>query len=533
MKALLARVLPPRPLILPAVISGILVTMAFPTVALGMLVLVALVPLFAAVLRHRPDRGAAFRTGFFFGFVCFLSMLWWVAALIPSADVTIPGLMTPALLLLVLYLSLYPACFLFVASVTTRFRRPAFLVLAPALWVLLEALRSRGELAFPWGALGYALSYTPPMIQAATLGGVPLLTLLVVGVNALIAGAMDARSLRSRSALGGAALLVLLVTWAAGARSVSRYDDGDAPRLRAAVVQPDVDLEIKWKAEYRDSTLRLIERLVLESALEDVDLIVFPETSAPVYIHAMRSDSRRYRDTLSGLARELGTPLFIGFLDHRSDGPGGEVNVYNASGVFRSDGALDVYEKNHLLPFGEALPGSRRWRWLRKIDFGQANFEPGHERGPVDTGPVSITPLICFESVFPYLCARGVAQGSQLFVNITNDGWFGNTPGPFQHAQMSILRAVEFRRYLLRSANTGVSMVVAPTGRITSRIGLFEQGILVEDVAALSGRTFYARHGDVPCLSACLLFAGLGTLLGRLRRSPRPGETAMMQERSS
>jgi len=528
MKAFLARLLPPRPLIVPAAASGILVTMAFPTASVGALVFVALVPLLSAALRHRPSRREAFRTGFFFGFVCYLSMMWWVAALIPSADVTIPGLMTPALLLLVLYLSVYSALFMFLAGAITRFRLSAFVVAAPGLWVLLEALRSRGELAFPWGSLGYALSYTPPLVQGAAVGGLPLLSLTVVLVNVVLAAALVSRGMRARAGFGGVALLVLVGTWMGGTRAISSFDEGAAPRLRAAVVQPNVDLAVKWKPEYRDSTLRLIERLVFESALQNAGLIVFPETSAPVYMGGQRPDSKRYRETLGTLSGELGIPIFIGFLDHRYDGPDGALNIYNASGVFRTDGVLDKYEKNHLLPFGEALPGSRRWRWLRKIDFGQANFQQGHARGPVDTGPVSITPLICFESVFPYLCARGVGDGSEMLVNITNDGWFGDTPGPFQHAQMSILRAVEFRRYLLRSANTGVSMVVSPTGEIVSRIGLFEEGILVEDVAVLTGDTFYARHGDLPWLIACALLVGVAAVVGRSPRSPDVGIQAMM-----
>ena len=127
------------------------------------------------------------------------------------------------------------------------------------------------------------------------------------------------------------------------------------------------------------------------------------------------------------------------------------------------------------------------------------------------TPVTSFTPLICFEGVFPYLCRNGVEGGSQLLVNITNDGWFGDTPGPFQHAQMSILRAVEFRRYLVRSANTGVSMLVDPAGRVVSSIGMDVPGILTVEVAPLDGRTFYSRHGDLPVLlfSVFLVIVGL------------------------
>jgi apolipoprotein N-acyltransferase len=134
---------------------------------------------------------------------------------------------------------------------------------------------------------------------------------------------------------------------------------------------------------------------------------------------------------------------------------------------------------------------------------------------------VTFTPLICFESVFPELCREGVRAGSELFVNITNDGWFGDTPGPYQHAQMCVARAVEFRRYLVRSANSGISMVVTPAGEVRESMGLDQPGVLTSDVLLLSGETFYARFGDAPLLGACaLVLAGAGIAVRRR------GETA-------
>jgi len=209
----------------------------------------------------------------------------------------------------------------------------------------------------------------------------------------------------------------------------------------------------------------------------------------------------------------------VGFLDHRYDGPRHELNVYNSSGLILPNGTIEKYDKRHLLPFGEALPLARRYRAIRKIDFGQANFEPGPRRAPLTADGIAMTPLICFEAVFPYLCRQGVEEGSRLLVNITNDGWFGDTPGPYQHAQMSILRAVEFRRYLVRSANSGVSMVVAPTGEIVSQLDLYRAGVLVTDIQLLSGRTFYERHGDMPLLAGCLVLVLLGGLAGRRSRA--------------
>jgi apolipoprotein N-acyltransferase len=507
------RILPPLPLVLPAMLSVGLVTLCFPVASLGPISFLALAPLFVAVLRHRPGRRDAFRAGFLMGSTCFVTMLWWIVKLIPSADVTIPWLMTPALLLLVLYLSLYPAFHLLVLAAVTRWRRGAFVLAAPAVWAAFEVARSRGELAFPWGVIGYSLSDHPALIQTAEIWGVYGLSFLVVLVNALVATAALSGGPRARAGGGLLAGVVAAAILLQGGARVDGERARPGERLRVAIAQPNIDLAIKWKPEFADSSFNQIERQSILAREAGAGLVVFPETCAPMYIE----NAPREKARLQGLAQALQMPIYLGFLDHRHDGPGRALNIYNSSGVFRSDGAVEKYDKRHLLPFGEALPLSTRLRWLRKVQFGQANFEPGPPRAPLDTGPARITPLICFESVFPELCRDGVRDGSELFVNITNDGWFGDTPGPYQHAQMSILRAVEFRRYLVRSANSGVSMVVSPAGEVTHRIGLYEEAVLTVDVALLSGETWYARHGDAPLVVGAGLLTALAALLARRR----------------
>ena len=432
--------------------------------------------------------------------------------------------MVPALMLLAAYLAVFPAAWCVLVAAAGRWRPVPTVVAAAAAGALVEWVRSIGPLGFPWGAPAYALVTTPSLAQGAVLGGAPLLDAAVYAVAALGAAAVVGATARERGrvrraaiplAIAGAAVAAMAT---GGSRAMSRALQPDAPALRVAVVQPDVDLALKWKASFRDSTLRLVTRLDLEAVASGAQFVVFPETCAPVYLR----DAPEWRVRLAGLARRSGVPIYIGFLDWRRDGPGGEINVYNASGVFRADGTLDTYDKVHLLPFGEALPGSSRWRWLKRIEFGQANFDPGRPRPPLDAGPVRFTPLICFESVFPGPCADGVRRGAHLLVNITNDGWFGRTPGPWQHARMAVLRSIEFRRWLVRSANTGVSMVVAPDGTIRAMHGLFEPAILLETVRLRRDVTPYARHGDAPVVYTALLFlllSGLGARWGMGRYS--------------
>jgi apolipoprotein N-acyltransferase len=509
------RILPPLPLIIPSVLSGALVTLCFPTVSLGPVSFLGLAPLFVAVLRHRPGRRDAFRAGFLMGATWFVGMLWWIVKLIPSADVTIPWLMTPALILLVLYLSLYPAFHLLVLSALTRWRLPAFIVAAPATWALFEVVRSRGELAFPWGLLGYTLSDHPSLLQTADVWGVYGLSFVIVLVSALIAGVVVAKGPQGRALCGVLACAIIAGIHLYGDAKLERVRALKGEPLRVAIAQPNIDLAIKWKPEFRDSSFAQIDRQTIVADRENADFVVFPETCAPMFIE----NSPGHRSRLLGLARWLDLPIFVGFLDHRYDGPNRSLNIYNSAGVFRTDGTVEKYDKRHLLPFGEALPLATRWRWLRKIEFGQANFQPGPPRAPLDAGTVRFTPLICFESVFPELCREGVRAGTELFVNITNDGWFGDTPGPYQHAQMCIARAVEFRRYLVRSANSGVSMVVTPAGEVGGIIDLYQADVLSTDIARLSGTTLYARAGDLPLVAACALILGALAALASRRRA--------------
>ena len=507
------RVLPPVPLLIPSVLSGALTTLCFPTVSLGPVSLLAMSPLFWALLHEKPHPRDAFRAGFLFGITCYVGMLWWIVKLIPSADVTIPWLMTPALLLLVLYLSLYPAFHLLVVAHASRWRTVPFVLAAPSVWVLFEFARSHGELAFPWGLLGYTLSYHPSLLQTAEWWGVFGLSFVIVLINALVAGMLAAHGPRARALCAMCACALAASLYIYGDKRVEAVDQMAGDSVRVAIAQPNIDLAIKWKPEFKDSSFAQINRQAKIAHDQKAQMVIFPETCAPMFIE----NSPTHRAELLGEARWLELPIYVGFLDHTFTGPKKDLDIYNSSGVFRTDGTLQKYAKRHLLPFGEALPLSTRFRWIRKIDFGQANFRPGPDSEPLDAGPVRFTPLICFESVFPELCREGVKHGTQLFVNITNDGWFGNTPGPYQHAQMCIARAVEFRRYLVRSANSGVSMVVTPSGEISHEIPLNKTDVMTVPVVKLSGLTFYARHGDMPLLVACVLCL-LGALLASRRR---------------
>jgi apolipoprotein N-acyltransferase len=511
MRGSLSKWFPPPVAALSAVSSGLLLAAAFPPLSIGPLSVVALVPLFVALQRAEDAPRMFFKTGYVFGVVFFAAHLWWVVRLSPASSITVPWLMAPAITVLVLYLALYPALWLWLVGWIGRGRTFSIVFLGPSLWVLVEWVRSTGAMGFPWGSIGYSAVRHPSMMQSAALFGVLGLGAVIVLVNARWSSAIVARRQTAKALFLAAGLVIFLSNVVGGRAAIARFDAVEASeRSTVALAQPNVDLAMKWEPEFTDSMFLLIAKQTKSAAALGPDLVVFPETAAPVYL----CHDTRYKAIVHDLAYSFGTAVFIGFLDGRYDGPGSTLNVYNSSGLFLPDGRYEQYDKVHLLPFGETIPFGWRFRFLQRIDFGQANFQPGPDRPALSSPVGNLAPLICFESTFPDRPRKAVARGADLLVNITNDGWFGNTPGPHQHSDMAILRAVENRRFLVRSANTGVTMIVDPVGRITRKLAMDEEAILSGEVYRVQGTTVYTRYGDRPLLAAAVLGVLLGIVTG-------------------
>jgi apolipoprotein N-acyltransferase len=487
-------------------LGGALMALAFPPFPTRVLACVALVPLFRYFYRTSiPPDGSSrvagqdrplkrgFLLGYATGIVFFAILLYWISNLIPASSARMPWLMIPAVIVLTLYLSLYPALFsLMLAALSRRWGRIA-LAAAPALWTLTELARSRGELGFSWGILASSPAIHPEAIQGLSLYGPFGLSLVLVLVNLLIATALFHRSRGPRAA--AAVALVLLVAghlgW--GKREIGRVEsEGTSRGVTVAVVQPNVDLTIKWKKEYRDSVFSQIAHLTEDAADRGAGFVIFPETSAPISFKF----SGFHRELLRASAFRTGVDLLVGHIDHESRGD--EWRSFNAASLFESGGTMQAtYGKVNLLPFGERIPFSQYVPPLGSIDFGQANFLPGDSAVVFESAAGRFGVLICYESTFSHYARDYVRNGADFLVNITNDGWFGSRRGALQHAETAILRAVENRVTLYRSANTGVSLVVEPTGRVPERIGLDVPGMILYEGYRSKGSSFYTRHGHL------------------------------------
>ncbi|MGY4599896.1 apolipoprotein N-acyltransferase [Bradyrhizobium sp. GM22.5] len=383
-----------------------------------------------------------------------------------------------------------------------------------------EWLRGHALTGFPWNAFGYALSEPLPLAQTASLIGLWGMTFLTVAIFASPAALIDRtpdRRLAWRAP--AAAVAVLLVMSIFGAIRLSLHPTTMVAGTKLRLMQPDLQQDAKFnyaaKAEVMKKYLALSDRASgpQSTGVRDATILIWPESAFPFFL-------TREADAMAQIAELLpkGTVLITGSV-RAPDLPRGTpiTRAYNSIYVIDHDGSvLSMYDKLHLVPFGEFLPYQGL---MEKLGFEQltrvrGGFIAGTVRHalPVPGAP-SALPLICYEAIFPGEVA-GRNERPGWIVNLTNDGWFGISTGPYQHLEQARMRAIELGLPLVRSANTGVSAVIDPVGRIVASLGLGIEGILDANLPAAIPPTIYARVGDVPAA----MFVALAVFLAVRRR---------------
>ena len=510
----------PAPSTLVALGAGALATLAMPPLrGTGWLIVPALALLFGT-LRAAPSPS---RVAWWFGVAHQGTLLHWLFLLGPDATISSRWLIPAAAIAAILYAACYYLLFGWLAGlVRRRFGATGLLLLAPPLWTAMEALRTVGELGFPWCLSGAAWLQTPLYPLAATSGELGL-----GAVTALTAAALTALATGRGSRPRGAALALSIAagaSWLAlglGARGVPAV--GRSTPLRVAAVQADVSLHDKWFDATAASTTEPYTELTAEAARDGAELVVWAETAIPAYL----LQDRRLLAWVRAVADTNDVFLYTGYPE-ATLGPDNRQERFNGSGLFDPDGQLiDRYAKHHLLPFGERMPFQRWLPWLGRLDLGQAEWTAGRPPQPMTVAPDSlralrIAGLICYESIFPSLARQAARDGAQALVNITNDGWFGKTAGPVQHAEMARLRAAETGLPVVRCANNGVSFITDGHGAVLARAGLGGRAVVAADVAPADATTPFVRHGHAPLATALGLWT-LGVLvapaLARRRRT--------------
>ena len=392
--------------------------------------------------------------------------------------------------LLVAYLSLFPALFtLSLGWLGAQYGRRAIL-LAPAVWVTTELGRTYFWSGFPWLLLGYSQTTVLPIAQFASVVGVFGMSALVALVSTALAYVVISRSRGSIITVGvTAAVLIGVTTW--GSRRLE-HDVlvGQGRQVRVALIQGNIPQDQKWDDRQAGNILNTYLSMTREAAAKGAQLVIWPESSTPFPFLDDKAGGERIR----ALVRETGIELLLGSdqVDHQTK------SYYNAAFLVRKDGTVaGVYQKMHLVPFGEFVPLQQLLFFVGPLVEQAGSFSAGRDMVMLPTSHGPISTAICYEIVFPRLVGESVRRGSQLLTTITNDAWYGHSSAPYQHFLQASMRAIEQGRYLARAANTGISGFVDPYGRVLQKSEIFERCILVGDVRMLEGRTIYGRIGDL------------------------------------
>lgn len=474
-------------------LSALLLLLSFPRFDLHYLAWVGFVPLFFAI--SGLTKREAFWLSYLTGFVFFISILYWLV------HVTLIGL-----IILCLYLAFYFAFFGYFFN-GFRKRLPKLnlltVIFLSSTWVILEYLRSQLLTGFPWALLAYSQYLNHGLIQIVDITGSLGLSFLIVFVNLYIFAIIKLVTVKEFKPAAGKLLTLLLVfaaVYGYGSYAINRYaSNEDSPGLKVSLIQGNISQESKWASIFRTKIKQTYYELTRESAKDDPDLIIWPETAYPDYFTG--GDMAAF-SPLIGLAREVQKPILFGAVLEQQD------RYFNTAVLIPSDLSQPVfYKKIHLVPFGEYLPLRQYLPFLEKF-VPIEDFDAGDELVIFTTKnsqrePVSFGVLICFEDIIFELSRKLRLKGADFLVNITNDAWFKQTSSPYQHMQASVFRAVENRVYVLRAANTGITCIIDSCGRVVKQVkdnknkDIFVRGIISGEIKKQDDLSIYSRFGDI------------------------------------
>jgi len=494
---------------------GALSVFALPPGNLVFLLIPAFTGLFWLIDQRESAKGALI-DGWWFGFGFFAVGLYWISFAFLVKPEQFAWMIPVAVFGFSGFLALFPAAASALYRTTVgkrvspRTTEGAGRVLVfAALWTAAEWVRGWILTGFPWNLIGTAWSFSDAMLQTAALTGVYGLSLLTVSIAAMpaVLGFGDSDGNRGRRPVIAAALILALV-WTGGAVRLASADGGEVPGVRFRLVQPNIDQKIKWLPELRDRHIVTQARMSLqppqESDLPTPTHVIWAEAAAPLFL--ARSQSRL---ALVGQAAPIGGQVITGAI--RADKVG---RIYNSLHAIGGDGKITAtYDKSHLVPFGEYVP-FREILKFAKVTPGGRDYSAGP--GPTTLripGLPTVSPLICYEAVFSGRVVDA-SERPHWLLNLTNDGWYGRTAGPYQHFTAARMRAVEEGLPLVRVANTGISGVVDAYGRVTASLGLGRIGVVDAGLPRrLEKQTPYGALGDWMTVFLIALTGGAGWLL--------------------
>jgi len=490
------------------VLSALMVSLSRLPLHLGFLVFVGWIPLLHFLFQKKAKlwAAAALFSAIYIGIV-----FYWIS------DVTPVGLVGIA----IIYFLFYWLAFYLIRRIGTAIPGLKYWAFIAVL-LSFEYLQNFGEIRFPWFNNAYSLADYRWLIQAADLGGVILLSWLILLFNVLIYKTITGKL----SSLFW--VFIILVFWGTYGYWCLNKLPLTTTNAKISVMQPSVEQDKKWDQAFYQSILQRYDELCAKASANSTHLLIFPEAAMPVYLMF----DPMSLNSLQRYCRAYDLEIFTGF-PHFTKAPPEHVNdeyYYNAAALFKPGGYMSaMYYKNILVPVGERMLWLDIFPFLWKLQFGQANWEFGHKLEWIKSSEGEFSPSICYELAFAGIHQRsaipldpktGKLRKTDFLVNITNDAWFGTSYGPWLHAVMTKFRAVEIRIQIYRSANTGISMIVDPRGVVIAKAGLFEKTNITAPLFKSSRIPLYRHIAWYPLVFVVfvVMFFGISLFIGDRKR---------------
>ncbi|KPA19675.1 apolipoprotein N-acyltransferase [Candidatus Magnetomorum sp. HK-1] len=486
--------------------SGLLMTASFPPMNLYLLAYISWIPLFFA-LRNASLIESIF-LGFLTGLIHETILLSWI---IPTLKNHAQFSTLYSLSLDILMSSILAISFaLFAGLIHLSIKKNYHLFILPLFWVTFEWLKTLGPLAFPWELIGYSQFKATTIIQIADCLGVygvsGFIIFINVGLFIVLLGIFQIqwkKELVSKPLMRLSIILIFLVPtilYTYGSIQISQTDKELSQTLHknVMIIQPSVLQHEKWLGDNQIPITKKMVQLTLANKHPSIDLVVWPETALPYALHSKHQLRKFVLQAISHMNAGfvIGSPTFVRKNKKTID--------YNSAYVIHPNGKVQSrYDKVRLVPFSEFMPFPILRKFFMQWGAPESKFAQGKNGQIHPLNDFQMGIQICFEIIFPHYVRELANNGANIFINISNDAWFGKTACPYQHFSMAVFRAVENKRAVVRCANTGISGFIDPCGRISSKSQLFETNFFVHSVPLIQQmKTIYSKWGDFFAIGA-------------------------------
>ena len=480
-----------------ALLSAGLQILSFPSPDLYFLSWICLTPLFVVLIdrRYAPTILRCVLLAYFCGVLWYAGTCFWIFHVMHVYGNFPRSVAAGLLVLFCLYLALYHALFGLLLGTVTRWRALAnarALIVAPALWVAVELARAHIT-SFPWDLLGYAQINNVPLTRIATVTGVYGISFAIALVNSVLALAF----LLPRDRRMGVALVGILGAIALESGVLVSYPAAPSDHIAELLQQNLPIMEQSWAPAYYDLTMAQLVQLSTTASgaakkSAPPPLIVWPESPAPFF-----TSDPRFDHWMTALAQDSHSYLIIGSLGVNPGARPDKSLIFNSAQLIAPTGGfVSRYDKIHLVPFGEFVPFRNMFSFAESLTHDIGELSRGNQRNVFRVQEHGIGTFICYESIFPDEVLRFARNGAELFINISDDAWYGEYGAPEQHFNMVRMRAIENGRWVLRATNNGITASISPLGRAVAELPRNVRTVLQAPYSFESGTTFYTRHGD-------------------------------------